>query len=234
MVYITGDIHGNPTRILDFVDRVQIRETDVIVILGDVGMNYYGGRRDKLAKQFLSAVPCPVLCIHGNHEQRPQGLPAYHEVVWNGGVCYVEDEWPKLLFAKDGEIFELEGKRCLVIGGAYSVDKFYRLAQHFGWWPDEQPSPEIKAYVERQIKEHKIDVILTHTCPYRYIPREAFLPQIDQKTVDSGTELWLDAIEAMVAYEAWYCGHWHTNKRIDKMHFLFDGWSVLGEPQSED
>ena len=20
---------------------------------------------------------------------------------------------------------------------------------------------------------------------------------------------------------AWFCGHWHTNKRIDKMHFLF-------------
>ena len=27
-------------------------------------------------------------------------------------------------------------------------------------------------------------------------------------------------------YKAWYCGHWHINKRIDKMHFLFHGFET--------
>ena len=111
----------------------------------------------------------------------------------------------------------------LVIGGAYSVDKAYRLARGYGWWSDEQPSDEIKRYVEQQIKEKDFDVILSHTCPFKYEPIETFLPGIDQSTVDDSTERWLDTIEESTDYKAWYCGHWHINKRIDKMHFFFHG-----------
>lgn len=53
-----------------------------------------------------------------------------------------------------------------------------------------------------------------------------FLPGIDQSTVDTRTERWLDTIEETVDYKAWYCGHWHINKRIDKMHFLFHGFET--------
>ena len=28
-------------------------------------------------------------------------------------------------------------------------------------------------------------------------------------------------IEDKLDYKKWYCGHWHINKRIDKMEFLF-------------
>lgn len=27
--------------------------------------------------------------------------------------------------------------------------------------------------------------------------------------------------QRMDVYLAWFCGHWHTDKRVDKMHFLF-------------
>jgi 3-oxoacid CoA-transferase subunit A len=49
---------------------------------------------------------------------------------------------------------------------------------------------------------------------------EAFLPGLDQSLIDHSTEEWLDTIEDRLDYKAWYCGHWHINKRIDKMHFL--------------
>lgn len=48
------------------------------------------------------------------------------------------------------------------------------------------------------------------------------MPGIDQSEVDSSTEEWLDTIEESVDYKAWFCGHWHIDKRIDKMHFLYD------------
>ena len=63
------------------------------------------------------------------------------------------------------------------------------------WWPDEQPSPEIKEYVEKQLDEKEIDVVFTHTCPAKYIPTECFLSGIDQSKVDNSTEEWLDTIE---------------------------------------
>ena len=59
------------------------------------------------------------------------------------------------------------------------------------------------------------------TCPFKYEPIEEFIPGIDQSTVDNSTEKWLDKIEERTDYIAWFCGHWHTNKRIDDMHFLF-------------
>lgn len=221
MVYFTGDIHGAVDGIAAFINKVHPAPEDVIILLGDVGANYYKGRKDDLLKGFLNNAGPVFLCIHGNHEMRPTSIPGYIKREWNGGVVWVQPEYPNLFFAKDGEIYTLRGLRYLVIGGAYSVDKYYRLIRGWGWWPDEQPSDEIKAYVERQILENDIDIVLSHTCPFKYEPTEMFLGGIDQSTVDDSTERWLDKIEKTIEYKAWFCGHWHTDKRIDKMHFLF-------------
>ena len=48
---------------------------------------------------------------------------------WNGGKVWVEEAYPNILFAKDGEIYDIAGMKTIVIGGAYSVDKFYRLSR---------------------------------------------------------------------------------------------------------
>lgn len=221
MIYYTGDIHGRKQEIVELCERYALAEDDIVVILGDVGANYYESERDNRLKRALSRLKPTIFCIHGNHEIRPANIPGYQTKEWNGGIVWYEEQYPNLLFAKDGEIFTLDGLTHLVIGGAYSVDKYYRLMRDCGWWPDEQPSAEIKAYVEQQIQGRHFDVILSHTCPFKYEPVEVFLPMIDQKTVDTSTEEWLDRIEETAQYDAWLCGHWHINKRIDKLQFLF-------------
>lgn len=223
MIYYTGDIHGSHFELAAFCRRFKLTEEDTVVLLGDVGANYYGGKRDQELKHALNKLKPTILCIHGNHEMRPSSIPTYLTKEWNGGLVWYEEKYPNLLFAKDGEIFTLEGLRHFVIGGAYSVDKFYRLSRHYGWWADEQPSEEIKAYVTKQLATHSVDIVLSHTCPFKYEPTVVFLPGIDQSTVDDSTERWLDRIEDTVGYKAWFCGHWHVDKRIDKMHFLFHG-----------
>ena len=104
-------------------------------------------------KQWLNNSGTRFLCIHGNHEMRPVNISGYIETKWCGGKGWLQPEYPNLVFAKDGEIYTMNGLQYLVIGGAYSVDKYYRLSRVWNWWPDEQPSPEIKAYVEQQIRE---------------------------------------------------------------------------------
>ena len=225
MVYITGDIHGEVYRVSEMIEKYEITPNDVIVILGDVGMNYYGNKHgDRRNKKRLNNFDIPILCIHGNHEMRPETLITYREEPWMGGTVYFEEEFPNLFFAKDGEIYDLEGIKAIALGGAYSVDKWYRLQRNIHWFPDEQPSVEIKTRVEKKLDDlgWQIDAVLTHTCPYGYIPREAFMSCVDQSTVDNSTELWLDTLEKKLNYKAWYCGHWHIEKRIDKIHFLFE------------
>lgn len=130
-------------------------------------------------------------------------------------------DYPSLAFAVDGSVYNFNGLKILVCGGAYSVDKHYRLAHGLSWWADEQPSEQIKTLVEEQLKKHKdIDYVLTHTCPFRFMPTEAFLPMIDQSTVDNSTEQWLDTIYNMVPSAQWLCGHFHIDKVDNNVRFM--------------
>ncbi len=233
MIYYTGDIHGRPQGIQAYFKKYAPSQDDTLVILGDVGANFYRNETDKKVKEVLDSLGLTVLCIHGNHEIRPANIPTYQQKVWKGGLVWYEPEFPNLLFARDGEIFTIEDIRHLVIGGAYSVDKHYRLEKGYGWWEDEQPSAEIKEYVERQVLHKPFDIILSHTCPAKFKPTEAFLPGIDQSSVDESTEVWLDKIEENAPYKLWLCGHWHIDKRVGKMCFFFhtfvDSEEIKGE-----
>ena len=66
-----------------------------------------------------------------------------------------------------------------------------------------------------------IDIVLSHTCPYKYMPREVFMSGVDQSKVDYSTEKFLDEVEKNLNYKKWYCGHFHTEKQIDKIEFMF-------------
>ena len=125
---------------------------------------------------------------------------------YHGGAVWVEPQYPNIVFAIDGEVYDFCGHSCLVIGGAYSVDKWYRLARGFHWWPDEQPSEEIRREVETVLerRDWQVDVVLSHTCPLKYEPREVFLKGLDQSTVDKSTEEWLGKIELRLRYQRWY------------------------------
>lgn len=207
MIYITGDTHGQFKRVEAFCERFQTKREDILIILGDAGINFSGGMRDNLKKRFLEALPITLFCIHGNHEQRPETIDTYKKIIWHGGEVYYEEEYSHLLFAKDGEVFDFDGKKVIVIGGAYSIDKMVRLAYGHGWWLDEQPSERIKEYVEQQLEKRdwKVDVVLSHTTPLKHEPVEMFLLGIDQSKVDKSTEIWLDGVEDRLDYGKWYC-----------------------------
>ena len=218
----------------------KFKPEDTLIILGDSGINFYchqvkkdtgenisyelyeepvlndsimykeENRPKQLKKAITNLLPCTVLCIHGNHEARPERIIGYKENEWHGGTVYYQPEYENILFAKDGEIYDFEGKKYIVIGGAYSIDKEYRIMLKYNWFPDEQPSDEIKKKVEKKLEEKKwkIHGVLSHTCPYDYEPRELFLPQVDQSKVDDSTELWLQTIDDRLDYDVWRTFSW--------------------------
>ena len=116
MIYYTGDIHGQKYEIERFCKRFKPTRDDTIVILGDVGANYSQDERDIELKEALSKLKPTILCIHGNHEIRPWNIPTYKTKLWNGGTVRYEEAYPSLLFAKDGEIYDIEGLRHIAIG----------------------------------------------------------------------------------------------------------------------
>lgn len=234
MIILTGDTHRNFDRIFEFCEAYGTARDDVLVILGDAGINYYLDEADEALKRELSQLDVTLLCVHGNHEERPFAIFSYEEAEWRGGLVYVEPEFPNLLFAKDGEIYNLEGRTVMTIGGAYSVDKYYRIANGLPWFENEQPSDQTKDYVEARLAKAgwQVDYIFSHTAPLQYEPRHAFLPGLNQEAVDKSTEKWLDSIQRRVRCNGWFCGHYHIDDQQGPVRILQNDFLELDTEDS--
>lgn len=224
MIYITGDTHGEYYRIWEFCSLCETTQNDILIILGDAGINYYLDDEDDSLKSELSLLPITLFCVHGNHEERPHNISSYEEKLWHEGLVFFEENYPNLLFAKDGEIYDIDGKKAITIGGAYSVDKYFRMRGGIPWFDSEQPEEYTKDFVESKLQKAnwKVDFVFSHTCPLKFVPTDVFLPMIDQRTVDQSTEIWLDGIEEKLEYQQWYFGHFHCDRQIGKATILYE------------
>lgn len=254
MIYITGDKHGHFDSIEAFCQEQHTTKDDVLIVLGDLGVNYYGGRRDRSRKKYLNDMPITIFAIRGNHERRPEKDWSIRTVATNDviGTFVVEPGYESILYAQDGRSYGLHTsdgwKQSFVIGGAYSVDKYYRLGQYAAgnhnalWFEDEQLSEdEMNQVMESLVRNIDLQksgdlvlpyFVLTHTCPFSQEPVDMFLPFIDQSTVETQTEEFLDRIKKVLVSKGidyrWYCGHWHTDRVApDNLRFVFNDFIAL-------
>lgn len=217
MVYMgkyfkTGDTHGDLSKIVEFCKENQLNIDDVVIVLGDSGLNYYKDSRSYRAKVYYSGeLTCTLFLVHGNHEQNPEYMDSMKEKEWKGGIVYYEEDFPYILYAKDGEIYDFDGQSVVVLGGAYSIDKDYRLMMGWNWFADEQMSSEVMNRCEENLEKvgWNVDIVLSHTVPVSVEPVEFFLQGIDQSKVDKTMEEWLESIRERLTYKHWYAGHYH-------------------------
>ena len=234
--YVRGDCHGD----FDWLERhfsVNELSDTAVIILGDAGFNFHLDKRDRELKKFVEKYECYIYCVRGKHEARPQHLDSVEYIfdkTVDGWVMY-EPEFPHIRYFLDYGIYDIDGYKCLVIGGAYSVDKWWRLrsagvrdkldknyfnAKRTGWFSDEQLTEAEMRNCERIIAEpdDKFDFVFTHTCPLSYQPTDLFLGSVDQSTVDSTMEKWLEEIAHKITVKyAWCFGHYHAD-RLERPH----------------
>lgn len=227
MIYITGDTHREFYRL----HNIEKNKNNMLIILGDTGINYYLDERDKTLKEQLNSYNIKLFCVQGNHEERPENISTYKEIDMFGGKVFIEEAYPNLIFAKNGELYDIDNKKVLVIGGAYSVDKNYRIIYRYHWFKDEQLSKEEVDNILNKYKGQHIDIVLSHTCPLKYEPTEVFMKGIDQSNVDKSMEKFLDKVEESIDYDKWYCGHYHIEKKIDKLEFMFGRIKVFNKDE---
>ena len=221
-IWAMSDIHGSYLPIKNFWNRNKdninfSKETDCIILLGDVGANYYLNYRDKDFKKKLEEFPFTYFCIRGNHEERASicvGIfpESWHTEVFFDNTVYVENDYPEIKYALDyPSIYNINNYKTLVIPGAYSVDKYYRFAHGWSWFEREQLSEDEMELGRTIIKQNPaFDLILSHTCPIVYEPTDLFLSVVDQSTVDKTMERYLGEIEYNTEYKLWLFGHFHS------------------------
>ena len=213
---VTGDTHRDFSRFQQYPAEWNNDETAVI-ILGDVGLNVLLNEHDTYIKKYLrDFYNFYIYCIRGNHEARPSDVPNM-EKIWDNqvnGYVYYEKDFPKIRYFLDYGIYFFDNKNVLVIGGAYSVDKYYRLANnHLRWFENEELTEEEMDDCMLQIVGRKFDLVLTHTCPLAQEPSDLFLGFIDQTMVSKRMEKFLDEVRQEINEGAiWLWGHFHADR----------------------
>lgn len=241
--FVTGDTHG---KVVSRLKTIPTSRGDNVIILGDVGLNYYLTARDMANKEevegYLAENDIRLYCVRGNHEERPERLkiPVLYDHDIYGKVRR-EDEYPHILYLEDGGEYKIDGYKTLVIGGAYSVDKHYRIERAkelygrlatypeiSGWFPGEQLTSYEMEHIMRKCGGKKFDFVLTHTCPYDWMPRDLFLSCIDQETVEDGMERWLNEVKDRIVWDKWLFGHFHRNRFVrPNVEMLYGGFATL-------
>ena len=215
MIFVTGDTH----RLKDvkklnnenFKMQSRLTREDFLIVAGDFGAIWSGGEKDKEVIDFYENKNFTTLFIAGNHENHPL-LNSYPVEIWNGGKIHRISE--HVIHLMDGQVFEIDGKTIFTMGGATSVDKAYRTEGET-WWPEEEPSLEVKEEGLSNLAKYDntVDYIITHTCP-EFI-KEEFGKQFEKFiNYESAVEQYLEIIMDTVKYKKWYLGHLHVDKTV--------------------
>ena len=213
--FLTGDCHADFTRFKNYDKEIQKNPEVAVVILGDAGLNWSLDEHDAQLKNFLSKrYDFRIYCVRGNHEARPQnvlGMELIYDEDVKGGV-YIQKKWPNIRYLKDYGVYQMGNLDVAVIGGAYSVDKWYRLDRGAIWYPDEQLTEEEMIAATAELTGTEVDIVLTHTCPINWEPSDLFLNGIDQRRVDKTMELFMEEIAQCFGWKVWCFGHYHADR----------------------
>lgn len=180
-ILIAGDTHGNLPHIQYLYQRAVAHSVDMIVQVGDFG--FWEHTRDGAAyldgvAKLADSHQTPLCWLDGNHENHtllrsrygPQG--EQHKPT-------VEGFWtirPRVFYLPRGVRWEWDNYRFMALGGAYSVDKEWRVreevkhhADHTLWWPEEEID---QTELDCALRDGApLDVLLTHDKPRQANPR---------------------------------------------------------------
>ena len=248
MIYITGDKHGDYDDVVAFCKSHNTTKKDVMIVLGDHGCLYYSDsdNRTKHLLQKLENLPITFVMIRGDHDRRPFVSDNGRELRYFlnpsfTGWFYVDKAYPSILFTLEYGWYWFTGRHTFIIGGAHSFDAPYHCYmrdmayKNYRWFSNERLSlSEMKDALDvfrlLQLKKYSKTpfYIMSHTAPMKYVPDDAKKPVHDERfSSDFSMEKWMDELESAhtpsgLTYSKWYCGHWHIDKEIDNVRFMYN------------
>lgn len=223
-IFLTGDTHGDISRLLKWDTGKFLSKTDYLIVLGDFGLIFRvdsDGILEEIEKiKQLEALPFTTLFIDGNHENFDRLLSDFKSVKLLGGNAHKISD--SIYHLKRGEIYTINDKTFLTMGGATSIDRSFRI-QGFDWWNQENISyKDIKRAISNADKLGKrIDFVLTHAAPESMA--ESLMFRSKQYFYDNDpNSLLLDELKMDIKWNQWYFGHYHCNYEHPK-----ERWTAL-------
>ena len=238
MIYGTGDCHGSFGRMSTpaFPEQKGLTKNDCVVIMGDAGWLWDGSRCEEVWLDWLEQKPFTTVNVGGNHENYAL-LDRYPKISWRGGMAY--QLRPTVFHLCGGHVFQINGRRVFVMGGAQTHDtniflkpdevlrrkalnrrrEFYRVEGE-SWWPQELPDPVVyqRALEALEREQWMVDLVFTHCAP-TMLQRQIAPVYPENPLTD-----FLQQVKERLVYRQWYCGHYHQS-----CHLAEDRFWVLNE-----
>jgi len=249
MIYITGDTHADFHRFskYNFPEQNELTENDTMIILGDFGgiwCNDPNARwrfgvanipEENYWLDWLNDKPYVTCFVDGNHENYGRLYSDEFPIVdFHGGKAHeIRD---KVFHLMRGYVFDFDGKKCFVMGGASSHDikdgimemedykdrrgfvnaynrrqaqgKYFRVNK-MSWWEREIPTEEEFERGKQNLEKcgYKVDYVFTHTFPHSICSLVGFYDA-------DAVEKYLDELlDNGLEFKEWHGGHLHFTGR---------------------
>lgn len=222
-IFVSGDIHStlDINKLDQFIGREDLDENDFLIICGDTGICGFSKKQEAATREYLRNLPMTVLFADGNHEQF-DALNSYPIDEWHGGKVHIIE--PGIIHLMRGQVYEIEGKKFFVFGGAYSIDRDYRELG-VTYFEEELASEEEFEEGWRNLEEndYNVDYIISHTGPYEVIIELGY----ECHDVELEQLRFLQEVADRVEFTDWYFGHFHEDLDIDNFHCRMDEVTLI-------
>ena len=213
-LYITGDTHGvqDIQKVINWYNALEMKltEDDVLAICGDTSIaHFYGTPEGKRALSVFNTMKITIVYVDGNHEnfEKLNSLPVEE---WKGGKVHRHSD--NVLHLMRGQVFDLDGIKVFTLGGATSPDKHKRLLG-YDYFKEEdiQFCDTEEALTNLAKHNNEVDLIITHTIGREFIYKRMYKDAHANESYMGAINNFLDYIDEIVKYKAWYFGHFHMD-----------------------
>lgn len=230
MVYITGDMHGDLSRLYDKEFR-KLRAGDVLIVCGDFGYIFSGGKQEESVIRYFAKRKFTTAFVEGTHDNLGRIYKA-RTTLWHGGM--VHRIRGNLLHLCRGQIFRIEDSTYFTFGGGESTDKDMRLSSG-NWWAGEEPTPAEMADGARALDEAglKVDYFITHEPPS--LVKSSMLLRRGESDNTNKINGYFEEIGRSCEFRHWYFGSLHEDRVItDKYTCVFKKLIPVYPKQDDD
>ena len=212
---VTGDLHGD-TGALTLIAKKML-PGDMLFVAGDFGFVFRDNNDERCflndVDRFLKKKDAYLVFVDGNHENH-RALNAYPVEKWMGAK--VHKIRSRILHVLRGEILEIKGKKIFCFGGAFSIDRAYRVLNET-YWEEEIPTDADYRNGNEHLEKYgyQVDFVISHTCPLYMLPYLGGRHSASEEYLLQNYLQWVN--DKTVPYlEHWYFGHWHMDLELPK------------------
>lgn len=210
---VTGDIHGDVFLLFGMTESMS--DEEMLFVAGDFGMFWYDTKicQEKMLiiNDILENKNSYIVFVDGNHDNH-RFLNGQEVSDFYGAKSH--KLMTRIIHIMRGEILRIDDIKIFCFGGAYSVDRFWRVKNET-YFEEELPNQEEYDNGIMNLKRNnmKVDYILTHTCPRSLVEKLGARHNVaEEEKLQNFIQWVIDNVE----YKMHYFGHWHKDKKINE------------------